>query len=422
MKKQLAKVFLGEFVAKALQFVFEFMLVRMLAQAELASWVVFSFVLRFSPYASFGCLSYLNKFYPLQSEDVVAQAEIKEKVQQNIFLISVFFFIASFVFAFIFLTSSESVHFDVAMSLFVMSLILQYTFFQSLLRNKFEFERYIAGLLLFCVAQLSAALILYKYFSFHGIYYGILLAYILTILYYWLATKSKFTLALNQFYLDVIKSGLPPFLLTIVSFLFQSIDRIALIIYSNEAFLASYAVFFIFYQLGLILVNTAGKVISPFFLSQADEKKADFMIFGFFLLFTVLYFIFLCCFLLWGGYFLEFFLPNYAHLFKEIFIYLVIGYLVAYSQIYFNELVKRSKEILVVVLTISLSGVGLCVLSYTLFLRSNLNDFVEVSLVVNLVYCVCITILVGSVKNSSFENIFIMCLFPTIATLSVLLL
>lgn len=219
-----------------------------------------------------------------------------------------------------------------------------------------------------------------------------------------------------------MKKGFPPFLLTIVAFLFQSIDRVTLIAYSNEGFLAYYAACFIFYQLGLIIVNTAGKVISPFFLSQIDESKSNVIMLGFLIIFSTLYFVFLMFFLVFGEYFLNVLLSDYAHLYREIFIYMVVGYLVAYSQIYFNELVKRSKEIWAVITTCVFVVFGLVSLVYILFNSNDFYRFVEVSLAINFFYCIAIICLVAKVKKSPRSLVAVMFFFPVIAVSTILFL
>ena len=406
MLKILRNIFVGEFLVKVLQFSFEILVVKFILVSSLPAWAIYSFILRFAPYCTFGSISYLNKFYPYYTanKDEELSRRCMDDTCSNVVIFSLLFFLIGILLLAVsfFEYASESLTWY-SLGFLSVSLVVYYTYLQSILRNTFNFAIYIYGFVMLSLVQILVLLLFIPTLTIYSVVFSVFSAYLLCNFYYVRKLKqlgcSVFSLS---FSLSAIKAGSAPFILSISIFLMQSSDRLALILTGDNDLLSGYVICFVFYQLGVVIVNTAGKVFSPFFLASQDHDESTRYITLFARYFSLVFFSVFVLYYLFAAQLSSLLGQGKDIYSKEIGIYLAIGYFSSYSQIFFNKMIKLSKE-----------GVGVTVSLFFSFLNAvavyyfavNGEVFLMIcvaSLVVNFLYCL-VTVSLSYAVDSRFK-------------------
>lgn len=350
---------------------------------------MYSLVLRFAPYVSFGNVSYINKYLPISMKDDNASAKIQTDTFSNINGLFVLMTVLSLLVSLFGAAVGEVVYLSYAVGLITVAVILLSTYFQSVARNTLQFDVYIKGVLIFVIMQLFLGWWMSIAWGVWGVYVAILISYLLSLWFYFKAFGGclKFVV-IPCFNLRPFRLGFPPFLLTISAFLLQASDRIALVVFGETQFLVNYGVCFLFYQLGVIVVNTVGKVVSPYFLSAQSDRAAATMLDWFAFAISCVSVMFIVFYSLFGGVFLSYLLPEYVELNSSIFIYVVVGFVMSIGQVYFNQLIKISRELYAVCVSLLFALLNFSLVYYFASLGSSFETLVYVSLLVNSIFSV----------------------------------
>lgn len=272
IKRDLIITVIVELFAKIPLYGFEFLLANWLVINQYAEWVVLGLIYRMAPYAHLGALSYFNKRYPLLlgGGNIVAAEKIRKHTNLTINVVVLFiFFLSLLLFEF---GSVNGTTFMVICGVLMMQF---FTYCQAKVRNDGDFFAYALGLVIFSILQLLVA---YYTVQKYGVFAGALstfVGYLMAVLYYLLVLKMDYLYALpkRQNFTRMIKLGSAPFLLTISSFIIQISDRAALICVDDKYKLAFYGFFSIFFQIGIVAVNSLGKVLGPYVFHLSGRKK-----------------------------------------------------------------------------------------------------------------------------------------------------
>lgn len=391
MLKLLKKIFVGEFIVKVFQFSFEFLVVRYISKSSLSAWAIYSFILRFAPYCTFGSISYLNKFYPQYAANGDEELSCKciNNTCSNVVFFTMIFFLIGLCLLVLYFFNRNAVSFIwYALGFISISFIVYYTYLQSILRNTFNFTIYVYGFVLLSFVQVSVLFFFIPDLTIYNVVFSIFLAYLLCIFYY-LRYLLRFGCSVFSigFSFSVIRSGLAPFILSMSIFLMQSSDRLALILIGNKDLLAGYVICFVFYQLGVVIVNTAGKVFSPFFLASREHDESTRYITLFARYFSLVFFFIILLYYFFSAQIPSLFGQGKDMYSKEIGIYLSIGFFSSYSQIFFNKMIKLSKENDAITVSVIFSILNILVVYYFAVNDKTFYIISIASLVVNFLYC-----------------------------------
>ena len=272
IKRDLIVTVTIELLTKIPLYGFEFLLASWLVLNQYAEWVALGLIYRVAPYAHFGALSYYNKRYPvLLGEGNVHAATRINRLTNSVInvLILIFFSIALLLLLFGYLSPTA---FLVICGVLTMQV---FTYCQAKIRNEGQFAGYAIGLIFFSIIQFAVA-----YFTVrkYGVFAGAMstfLAYLVAVIYYIVFLKIDYLYLIpkRRNFNKVIKLGWAPFLLTISSFLTQISDRVALVCVDDDVKLAFYGFFALFFQIGIVAINSLGKVLGPYILHSGGRKK-----------------------------------------------------------------------------------------------------------------------------------------------------
>ncbi len=336
----------GEFLSKFPLYGFEFVLASTLALHDYAKWTALLIFIRFAPYCHFGALSYFNKRYPFYNGKQLLKAKNRVSNQTNfainsILLIMLGLALLSFFFSLISI--------DELLIILAVLLTQIYAFCQSKVRNNGDFASFSIGLLLFACVQFLASLVLVKNLNVLGGILSVFIGYIVAVSYYLFTTQCKYRFVLmpiKKLY-KILKLGTTPFLLTISAFFIQIADRIALVFADNEKNLAFYGFFSIFMQLGIVIVNSTGKVLGPYILTKSSEKNVIstikisvyncYFIFGFYLCFSLFIYAF-------GNLFIDRYFSNFSGSILGLYNYAIVGFVLAIGLVFYPQLISVNRE------------------------------------------------------------------------------
>ncbi|MGI1677497.1 MAG: hypothetical protein K6L75_02085 [Cellvibrionaceae bacterium] len=385
MKKSLFISLVGEFLSKFPLFGFEFLLAAKLSLYDYAFWSSLLLLYRFSPYLHFGVLSYFNKRYPLMlgRNRQESKKRIARQVNKSINLIALLIFILAILFLFLDIINFK--HFIVIVTI---SFIQIYTYSQAVLRNEGEFLHFTIGLLLFSGFQFIFSLVMVDEIGIWGAILSVFFGYLVSILYYVKISNVDFNwgmIRLNDL-IRITKLGLVPFLLTISAFFVQVSDRIALFIVDDTTLMASYGFFAIFLQLGIVMVNSIGKVMSPYIITKVGRDGASstlsLCIYNVYIICFVYLIFFMGCYL-YGDFFVNKFFQNFSGSILGVLNYGTVGFLLAIGLTFYPQLIAVNKEKTVIYLNFISSAFLVVAVYFGATLFKGYLVFSSLSLLIN---------------------------------------
>lgn len=346
LKRDLTITIMGELFTKIPLYGFEFLLASWLVINQYAEWAALGLIYRLAPYAHFGALSYFNKRYPvlLGKGNLPAAEQIKKHTNS---IINVLILIAFVIFFLLFLLKCiNTATFLVICGVLTMQI---YTYCQAKLRNDGDFRGYTVGLFIFSLMQFVIAYFTVKKY---GVLAGVLstfLAYLAAVFYYVILLKMNYLYFIPRIknVTRIIKLGWAPFLLTISSFLIQISDRLALVIVDDSNKLAFYGFFALFLQIGIVTVNSLGKVLGPYILHLSGRKElADTLTISLATCYLILAIYFcLCLTLFWqGDPLIDYFFTHFSGSLIGVYNYATIGILISLSIAFYPQLIAASQE------------------------------------------------------------------------------
>lgn len=411
----------GEAISKVPLYVFEFVLASLLVIDDYAQWAVLALFYRFSAYAHLGILSYLNKRYPLLLGRgyAVAKKNIVKNANASINLLLVCFLLVALVF---FIFGYISI---LELIVFATLIVVQiYTFCQSMARNDGDFIAFVVGLLLFSCVQLIAALLLVEKYTVLGAVISVLIGYSTATLYYMFFSNVTYGFGLIKFnrFKRILKIGFTPFLLTVSVFVAQVADRISLVILDDKQQLAFYGFFALFMQLGIVIVNSVGKVIGPYIITLSGKKGVSSSIS---ISVYNAYFIFIFYFIFSGGcyFFGDMVINEYFEKFQGgmlgVYNYATIGLIMAVCMGFYPQIVATSNESKVIKLNLVFSAI---LISTIYFVASRFDGYVVyslASLVLNFIFALVMIKLISHTLGAGLIRVSSMISFMAINTLLV---
>lgn len=350
IKRDLIGTVFVELLTKIPLYGFEFLLASWLVINQYAEWVALGLLYRTAPYIHLGALSYFNKRYPLVlgKGHGFAAAKIKYHANSVINLITLFLLCLSLVL--LILGCISLTVFFVICGILVMQM---FTYCQASLRNEGEFFAYAVGLIVFSLTQIGVA---YWTVQRYGVLAGVLstfIAYSLAVIYYTLILNIGYSYSLpkRKNFNRILKLGWAPFLLTISSFVTQVSDRAALICVDDDYKLACYGFFALFFQIGIVMVNSLGKVLGPYVFHLSGRKKlADTLSISINTCYIILaLYISMSLFLFFGGdWLIQHYFKKFYGTLLGVYNYATIGVLMSFVFTFYPQLIVAGKEFIII--------------------------------------------------------------------------
>ncbi len=341
---------LVELLTKIPMYGFEFILASWLSMTQYAEWTGLVFIYRLAPYAHLGALSYFNKRYPFLLGGSHHRAARQVEFQVNQVINSLLFLILFMLAASFYLNELTPTLFMVFCGVFIMQI---FTYAQAKLRNEKKFVAYAVGLILFSATQFFVAFFTVKQFGVFAAACSMFVAFLIPVLFYLWVTKINyhFTLPRLKNVIRVLKLGLPPFLLTVSSFIVQITDRAALLLVQDTKKLAFYGFFAIFFQIGILAVNSLGKVLGPYIFHLSGQNQQDktlivslytcYIIFALYLLSSIVI-------LTLGDVIINYYFLTYSGSTLGVYNYNTIGMVISLPLAFYPQLMVAGKEFLIV--------------------------------------------------------------------------
>ena len=421
LKRDLILTVIVELLTKIPLYGFEFLLASWLVIDQYAEWAALGLIYRIAPYAHLGALSYFNKRYPvlLGAGNTLAAKKIKHHTNSVINVLMLLFF--SICVLFFLLGYLNSTAFVVFCGVLTMQI---FTYCQAKVRNEGDFAAYAIGLIVFSLIQFSVA-----YFTIrkYGVFAGVMstfLAYLGAVFYYIVVLKIDylFFIPKRRNFNRVIKLGWAPFLLTISSFLTQISDRVALVCVDDDTKLAFYGFFALFFQIGIVAINSLGKVLGPYILHLSGRKKLSdtlsislntcYIILG-------LYFCMNLTLLIGGDWFIHQYFVKFTGGLLGVYNYATIGILLSLTLAFYPQLIVACKEFTVIKINV---GYFLFSVTVIYFLAKHFPGFFIYSLgsfLMNVVYSVILLTVIENVLDKRIYVVRFTILFIFVSTLLV---
>lgn len=349
-KQDLILTVMIEFLTKVPLYAFEFLLASCLVLNDYAEWTALGLIYRSAPYMHLGALSYFNKRYPVLLG--AGKKRAAEKIQQHtnhIFnaLILSFFVLSFLLYVFKFISTLTFVAIGGVL------MIQIYAYCQALIRNEGEFYAYAVGLILFSMFQWLIAYFTVQTYGVLAAAFSTFFAYFIAVFYYlfMLKLKYEFDLPKPENLKRVLRMGWAPFLLTISSFLVQISDRFALVCVNDDSKLAFYGFFALFFQIGIVMINAIGKVLSPYIFHLSGKKNvSDTLAVSLNTCSMVMVLYLLMSLVLWvGGHALiDRYFPMFSGGLIGVYNYASIGILMSLTLAFYPQLIVANQEWIVV--------------------------------------------------------------------------
>lgn len=388
LKRNLIVTVFVELVTKVPLYGFEFLLASWLYMNQYAEWAAISLIYRLGPYVHLGALSYFNKQYPLVlgQGDEKAAFLIQEHANTVINFLIVFFFSLSL--------SLYMFNYLSALAFWVISgvLVMQvFTYAQAKLRNEGHFSAYSIGLVIFSLLQFTIAFFTVKHF---GVFAGVmstLFAYLAAVFYYLFIINIDYLYRLpkRRHFMQVIALGSAPFLLTISSFLTQAGDRVALIMVNNKYQLACYGFFALFFQIGIVAINSLGKVLSPTIFHLSGQKKSSntlsismntcYLIVGLYVVLSLMLFFS-------GNWMINHYFMKFHGGLLGVYNYATMGLLLSLTLSFYPQLMVASKEFVVIRANLLYFGFNVLVIYVVATLFRGFYVYSFASFLMNMIY------------------------------------
>lgn len=349
-KQDLFVTVMIELLAKVPLYAFEFLLASWLVLNDYAEWTALGLIYRMAPYAHLGALSYFNKRYPVVLG--AGKKRAAEKIQRHtnrMFngLILLFFGLSLLLYLFKVINTLTFVAIGGV-------LIIQiYTYCQALVRNEGEFFAYGVGLILFSMFQWVIAYFTVRHYGVLAAAFSTFLAYFIAVFYYLFILKMKyeFNLPKRENLKRVFRMGWAPFLLTISSFLVQISDRFALVCVDDDSKLAFYGFFALFFQIGIVVINAIGKVLSPYIFHLSGKKNLSDTLsisLNTCVIILALYLVMNIILLTAGDLLIDKYFPTFSGGLIGVYNYASIGILMSLTLAFYPQLIVASKELIIV--------------------------------------------------------------------------
>ena len=410
-----------ELLSKIPLYAFEFLLANWLVLNQYAEWVVFGLIYRIAPYVHLGALSYFNKRYPilLGAGTTIAAEKIRRHTNNIMNLVIVVIFGITLLMFLVGHLSATA--FIVICGVLMMQL---FTYCQAKLRNDGDFFAYAIGLIIFSMIQLLVA-----YYTVHkyGVFAGALstfVGYFAAVFYYMVVLKIDYDYAIpkRRNFNRVIKLGFAPFLLTISSFIIQISDRAALVCVDDNYKLAFYGFFSIFFQIGIMAVNSLGKVLGPYVFHLSGRKTiSDTLSISLGTCYIILAIYLIMCLLLFtsGNWFIQQYFLKFSGSMIGVYNYATIGILLSFTFAFYPQLMVAGREFTIIKINliyflIGFCGVYLLAKFFTGFLIYSFGSFL-----LNLVYSLIILKVIERVVGKKIQMVRFTFLFIFLLTLAV---
>ncbi|MFD0673666.1 lipopolysaccharide biosynthesis protein [Cohnella sp. GCM10027633] len=267
----------GDFLSKIPMYLAELILASALNTRTYGLWTSLQAGLRFLLYAHLGLLSAYNKVAPLQHQSHKKEGEKLNNVVQSYMLIlgGTFLLIIALIALISVRKPVGSFGWEQWLAFGVIGFLIQsYSYHQARLKNETNYFRMSMGLLIYSFSYLIFVYLLASKWQLTGALVAILIAYLLSTLYYQFRRKIQL-----DFDITVLKrllvSGALPFFFTIVNFLLQMTDRIVIMIGANIEMLALYGFAYLANQVVLLMVNAIDRVFSTFSLRMQGSGDYD---------------------------------------------------------------------------------------------------------------------------------------------------
>lgn len=357
----------SDLVTKSALLALDAFIIATLAESHIEAFLIFTFWIRFAPYCGFGTNAYLNKTLPPLSAPEDRERVIGAAARLALLLALAYALGGAALFAGIGgEATSDATTVSLAVAVVATALIQIMTLQQTVSRGVFAFPVYALSQSLQALAALGLGLALIPEFGLVGLYGAFLCSYLVAIL-AWFAT-SRHSLALGplrrvpaRVSLEPVRRGGWFFLLGVAIFGLQSLDRLAAVVFGDIDVQVSFGVGFLFYQLGIICVNSVGKVATPLILARQSRTGGDDGAqAGTTILLVFCAVVFALCLgaVLFG-------LRAVPHLIPERFFaargvvvfYMAAGFLTALGLSFVPLLLKRSKEALLLILVIAIGSI-----------------------------------------------------------------
>lgn len=271
----MALVFVSDFVSKIALLFLDGFIIASLPADQIAIFLLFSFFIRFAPYSGFGTISYITKVLP-QAHEQSDQQQVVLNASRMVFLLAAIYFGVALLLFYISASGDISEIAQLAIAFLAISLILIMTMQQTVSRSLFAFPVYVVSQMLQAILALGLGLFLIPPFGINGLYTAVLMSYGGAIIVWWLLSPQKLwpsastSFTLSDLMLP-LRAGGWFFLLTISLFFIQSLDRFAVLQLGDVQAQTMFGVGFLFYQMGIIVINSIGKVAGPMIISGQSK-------------------------------------------------------------------------------------------------------------------------------------------------------
>lgn len=383
-------VFGSDLVSKIILLFLDGLIIASLPEDQIAAFLLFSFFIRFAPYSGFGTISYITKILPQTHEHSEQQQVILNASRLVFLLAAVYLSVALFLFL---LSASGDITEakQLAIAFLAISLILVMTMQQTVSRGLFEFPFYVVSQMLQAILALSLGLLLIPPFGLTGLYAAFLMSYGGAIMVWWLLCRQKLwpstshSFTLSELMLP-LRTGGWFFLLTISLFFMQSLDRFAVLQLGDAHAQTMFGVGFLFYQMGIIVINSIGKVAGPMILSgkgKFSETQSSNML----CLFCVAVYCLVLLFYLAFATVAADWVPMRFQAAQDIAIYyLTSGFITAFGLALVPQLLKRNGEKLLLLIVGTISVIVYAILTFRPKFFLMPQDFGVLSLLIAAVF------------------------------------
>jgi len=275
-------VLAGDLISKISLLILDGIIVSLLPSDKIAAYLLFSFFVRFAPYSGFGAISYVTKVLP-QTHKAKAQQQVIKKASALVFLLSAIYFGSALILFFFSASRQIGGNIELSVAMLAIGLILIMSLQQTISRGLFAFNIYVISQLVQSIVAMGLGLLLIPSFGLVGIYFAFLASYVVAIIAWCIFSRQRLSLDFTRCFMPSnlifpIRAGGWFFLLTVMLFFMQSLDRYATLQLGDEQAKTIFAVGFLFYQLGIIAINSIGKVAGPMILSgrgSLDETQGS---------------------------------------------------------------------------------------------------------------------------------------------------
>jgi len=249
---------------------------RVLGPASFGVYSALMLIVTYSQYSHFGLLFAMTKKVPFYSGKK-EYSKIKET--ENIVFsgtMIIILFVSLILIILSFFIRNVSINTISSLRIIAVIIILQQTFYfyQSYLRAEKKFSMMGKILLVYSIAYFIFIILLIMKFSLNGVFFAMLLAYIVAILY--LSKKDEFKLKIKfmpKKTVQLMKIGFPLLTMGIMTLFFISIDKIMIIKFMDKLQLGYYSFAVIVAGIVGFIPQSISKIMFPYLVEKYGEKE-----------------------------------------------------------------------------------------------------------------------------------------------------